>query len=422
MQTDFNLRARAYWQRLGWGLIIGLLSAIGAFIFLGLMNLGQSLILPDLTDWTPFSGLWVMVPIMTVAGLVVGLIHHFTSAAQLDVFGALKEGEMDPKPVPASLLASLVSLIGGFALGPEVPAGMLAAGLGTWISKRRKMDSKETRTNVISGISAAYAGLFSSPFAMMMILLESTHVQSALYYGTLLIAGLAAAIGFGLFYFLGGDTFSSLLGLLSPPAYDLRLWHLGVGIVLGLLAVPVALFFPLMNKILGRLVAPLNGQPVIRGVLGGLLLGLLAVALPITVGIGTQEMLVVSQQAAEIGVVLLVVFALAKVLALSGALSFGFIGGPIFPLLFVGSTLGTAINLLFPQLPLGLTVGCMMVAVPAAVVPIPLAVAVIGIIVIGESPTNTLPLILASLIAYSTVRGLVMVSGGGEEQSTADGG
>jgi H+/Cl- antiporter ClcA len=386
------------------------------------MNLGQSLILPDLTDWTPFSGLWVMVPIMTVAGLVVGLIHHFTSAAQLDVFGALKEGEMDPKPVPASLLASLVSLIGGFALGPEVPAGMLAAGLGTWISKRRKMDSKETRTNVISGISAAYAGLFSSPFAMMMILLESTHVQSALYYGTLLIAGLAAAIGFGLFYFLGGDTFSSLLGLLSPPAYDLRLWHLGVGIVLGLLAVPVALFFPLMNKILGRLVAPLNGQPVIRGVLGGLLLGLLAVALPITVGIGTQEMLVVSQQAAEIGVVLLVVFALAKVLALSGALSFGFIGGPIFPLLFVGSTLGTAINLLFPQLPLGLTVGCMMVAVPAAVVPIPLAVAVIGIIVIGESPTNTLPLILASLIAYSTVRGLVMVSGGGEEQSTADGG
>jgi H+/Cl- antiporter ClcA len=299
---------------------------------------------------------------------------------------------------------------------------MLAAGLGTWISKRRKMDSEGTRTNVISGISAAYAGLFSSPFAMMVILLESTHVQSALYYGTLLIALLAAVIGFGLFYFLGGDTFSSLLGLLSPPAYDLRLWHLGVGIVLGILAAPVGLLFPVLTKILGRLVAPLNGQPVIRGVLGGLLLGLLAVALPITVGIGTQEMVTVSEQAAEMGVVLLVVFALAKVLALSGALSFGFIGGPIFPLLFVGSTLGTAINLLFPQLPLGLTVGCMMVAVPAAVVPIPLAVAVIGIVVIGLSPTNTLPVILASLIAYSIVRGLVMVRGGGEKQAAGSSG
>jgi H+/Cl- antiporter ClcA len=415
MSQDFNLRSREYWQRLGWGLIVGLLSAIGAFIFIGLMNLGQSLIWPDLTDWTPFSGPWLMVVIMTVAGILVGLIHHFTSAAQLDVFAAVAEGDMDPKPVPASVLASLVSLIGGFALGPEVPTGMLAAGTGSWVSRRRKMDAEGTRTNVLSSVSAAYAGLFSSPFAMLVILLESPHVQSIAYYGTLLIAGLAAAIGFGLFFFLGGDAFSSLLGLLSPPAYDLRLWHLGAGIVLGILAVPVGLLLPVLTKILGRLVAPLNGQPIIRGTLGGLLLGLLAVALPITVGLGTSEIVTVSQQAAEMGVVLLVVFALAKLLALSGALSFGFIGGPIFPLLFVGSTLGTAINLLFPQLPLGLAVGCMTVAVPAAVVPIPLALAVIGIVVIGLPPTNAIPVVLASLVAFATVRGLVMPGGQGEK-------
>ncbi len=278
MSEDFNLRSREYWQRLGWGLFVGLLSAIGAFIFIGLMNLGQSLILPDLTDWTPFSGPWVMVVIMTVAGFLVGLIHHFTSASELDVFAALKAGYMEPKPVPASLLASLVSLIGGFSLGPEVPTGMLAAGLGSRVSNWRKMDAESTRTNVVSGISAAYAGLFSSPFVVLMILLESAHVQSVAYYGTLLISGLAAAVGFGLFYGLGGDTFSSLLGLLSPPAYDLRLWHLGVGIVLGILAFPVGLLFPVMTKIVSRLVAPLNRQPVIRGMLGGLLLGSLVLA------------------------------------------------------------------------------------------------------------------------------------------------
>jgi H+/Cl- antiporter ClcA len=136
---------------------------------------------------------------------------------------------------------------------------------------------------------------------MLVILLESPHVQAIAYYGTLLIAGLAAAIGFGLFFFLGGDAYSSLLGLLSPPAYDLRLWHLGVGIVLGILAAPVGLLYPVLTKVLGRLVAPLNGQPVIRGTLGGLLLGLLAVVLPITVGLGTTEMATVNQQAAEIG-------------------------------------------------------------------------------------------------------------------------
>jgi H+/Cl- antiporter ClcA len=424
MSKDFNLRSREYWQSLGWGLFVGLLSAIGSFIFIALMNLGQSLIWPDLTDWTPFSGPWVMVVIMTLIGFLVGLIHHFTSASELDVFAALKEGYMEPKPVPASLLASLVTLIGGFSLGPEVPTGMLAAGLGTRISNWRKMDAEETRTNVISGISAAYAGLFSSPFVVLMMLLESAHVQSVAYYGTLLMSGLAAGVGFGLFYVLGGDTFSSLLGLLSPPAYDLRLWHLGVGIVLGILAVPVGLLFPVMTRIISRLVAPLNRQPVIRGTLGGLLLGLLAFALPITVGLGTNEIVLVYQHASEIGVTLLVVFALAKLLALSGALSFGFIGGPIFPLLFVGATLGTAIHLLFPQLPLGLTVGCMMVAVPAAIVPIPLALGVIGIAIIGLSPTNALPVILASLIAHATVQGLGL-SGDGEKgkrvQVQADG-
>ncbi len=422
MSEELNLRSKVFWQRLGWGLLVGLLSAIGAFIFIGLMNLGQNLIWPNSPSWEPFSGSWTIVVIMTVAGFLVGLIHHFTSASQLDVFAALDEGTMDSKPVPASLLASLVSLIGGFSLGPEVPTGMLAAGLGSRVSNWRNMDAESTRTNVLSGVSAAYAGLFTSPFAVLMMMLESAHVQSPAYYGTLLITGLAAAVGFGLFYGLGGDTFSSLLGLLSPTAYDLRLWHLGVGIVLGILAVPVGMLFPVMTKFISRLVAPLNGQPILRGTLGGLLLGLLALALPITIGLGTHEMVFVYQHASEIGVALLVVFALAKVLALSGALSFGFIGGPIFPLLFVGATVGSIFHLLFPQLPLGLTVGCMMVAVPAAIVPIPLALAVIGILIIGLSPTNALPVILASLIAHTTVQGLGLLGGEVRKQIAKEGG
>jgi H+/Cl- antiporter ClcA len=413
MSDDFNLRSKDYWTRLGWGLFLGLISAIGAFIFIILMNLGQGLLLPHLADnWTPFSGPWWIIGIMTVAGLLVGIIHRFTPAKEIDTFDALDKGYLDPKPVPSSLLASLISLIGGFSLGPEVPTGFLAAGLGSWISKWRKMDSKTTRTNVMSSVSGAYAGLFSSPFAVLLMLLESNHIQKLTYYGTLLIAGLAAVVGFGLFYALDGLNFSSLLGILSPPVYDLRLWHLALSVVFGILAVPFALIFVILTRILNRLVEPLNSKPIIRSTLGGFLLGLLAVALPSTIGLGTTEMSIVTQQAAEIGFILLVVFALAKLLALSGALSFGFIGGPIFPLLFVGSSLGAAINLIFPQVPLGLALGCMIVAVPAAVVPIPIALGAIGIIIIGLSPTNTIPVFISALVAFSITRGLIM---GGKE-------
>ena len=173
------------------------------------------------------------------------------------------KGDLYPKPVPAALLASLISLIGGFSLGPEVPTGMLAAGLGTWISERRKMATDIMRTNVIGGVSAAYGGLFSSPFVMLLVMLESAHVQSFAYYGALLISGLSATIGFGLFYFLGGDSFSSLLGL--SPSLRLEAMASGAGMLMGVLAVPIGLLFPILTKILSRLVAPLNGHPILRG-------------------------------------------------------------------------------------------------------------------------------------------------------------
>lgn len=406
MSNDLNVRSRKFWQNMAWGLLTGLITAVGAFIFVGLMNLGLAVIWPDPPSWEPFSGSWIIVVIMTVAGFLVGLVHRFSSATQMDVFEAVDNGRLDPRPVPSSLLASLLSLIGGFSLGPEVPAGMLSAGFGTWLSEKRNMSAERTRTNVLSGVSAAYAGLFSSPFALLLMLLESAHFQNIAYYGTLLISGLAAALGFSLFYWLGGDTFSPLLGLVQPPAYDLRVWDIGLGIILGIAALPVAIFFLLLVKLLRQLVMPLNRYPIIRGTLGGLLLGLLGMALPLTLFLGTDGLSATTQYAAEMGIGLLLIFAIAKLLALGGALSFGFIGGPIFPLLFVGATLGSAIHLLVPQIPLGLAVGCMMAAVPAAIVPIPLALAVLVILVVGLSPVDSAPVVMASLTAFTIAHGL----------------
>jgi H+/Cl- antiporter ClcA len=417
MSENFNLRSKDYWKRMGWGLFLGLISAVGTFIFIMLTNLGQSLFFSNLTgSWTPFSGPWWIVVVMTVAGLLVGIIHRYTPAQQLDTFEAMIRGYLDPKPVPSSLLASFISLIGGFSLGPEVPSGFLAAGLGSWISKKRKMDPGITRTNVLSSVSSAFGGLFSSPLAMLIILLETNHEQNVIYYGTLLIAGLAAVIGFALFYLFNGFNYGSLLGILSPPAYDLRLWQLGASVLMGILAVPFALIFLIFNKIFSRLVEPMKSKPVLRSTLGGFSLGLLAIVIPSSIGRGTTEMSIVTQQAPQIGVLLLVVFALVKLLALSGALNFGFIGGPIFPLLFVGSCLGAAINLIFPQIPVGLALGCMIVAVPAAIVPIPIALGTIGIIIIGLSPTNSLPVFIAALVSFSITHGLL----GGNHKKASD--
>lgn len=408
MKGDFDLSSRAYWEKMGWGIVLSLTGALSALMFVSAVTVGHSFIMPYTGDISPFSGSPWIVVLMTGAGLMVGILNRYTPAGEMDVFEALNRGYLDPEPVPSSVMVSLISLVGGFSLGPEVTTGMLAGGTGAWISEKRKLDPEKTRINVISSISGAWSGLFTSPSVMILVLLESKHKQSVVFYGTLLIALISAVIGFAIFYVLQDYNYAHVLGLLSPPVYKLEIWHLGVSILLGILAVPVALIFIVLNKIFKRFIMPLKGKPVIRSTLGGFLIGLLAVAVPTTFGLGTETIPVITEQAAEIGFILLLVFAFTKLVALSGALNFGFIGGPIFPLLFAGSCLGNAIHQIFPQIPPGLALGCMMVAVPAALVPVPLSLAILVILVIGLSPLNALPVFLAALVAFSITRGLLL--------------
>jgi H+/Cl- antiporter ClcA len=115
--------------------LVGLLSVLGTHLFVVVMNLGISLVWPEAPGPDPFSGSVRIPVIMTI----VGLIHHFVEAKEVNVFRAIVKGRLDPRPVPGAILVALTSLIGGFSLGPEVPTGMLAGGLATWLSERRKL-------------------------------------------------------------------------------------------------------------------------------------------------------------------------------------------------------------------------------------------------------------------------------------------
>ncbi len=419
---DAFARNRSFWVRLGWGLFVGLLSALGALLFVVLMNLGISLVWPETPGPEPFSGSVRILVIMTVAGLIVGLIHHFVEAQEMDEFGAMVKGRLDPRPVPGALLVALTSLIGGFSLGPEVPTGLLGGGLATWLSERRKVAPEIQRSNILSGVMGAWGGLFTSPFAALLMPLELTHQQTPGYYGTLTIVATAAVLGFSIFYAVGGNAFATVLRILDLPAYSLRLWHLVLAVGLGVLGAILGLIFGLLLRFLKRLTAPLNSRPIIRGTAGGFLLGLLGMALPLTLFLGTSGLEVVTQQGAQLGLALAIVMVFAKMLATAGALSTGFIGGPIFPLLFVGGAAGTAIHLIFPDIPLALAVGCTMAAVPGALLPVPLALSVIVLLITGIPATEAIPVFISAIVAYFITHGLGLLGGGGprKEQTRVD--
>jgi H+/Cl- antiporter ClcA len=216
----------------------------------------------------------------------------------------------------------------------------------------------------------AYGGLFTSPFAALLIPLELAHQQTPGFYGTLTIAAIAGVLGFSVFFAVGGEAFASVLRILDLLTYSLRLWHLILAIALGILGAVLGLIFGLLLRVLKRLTIPVNGRLIIRGTASGFLLGLLGMALPLTLFLGTSGLEVVTEQGTQMGLALVIVMVFAKMLATTGALANGFIGGPIFPLLFVSGTAGTAVNLIFPEIPLALAVACMMAGSPACPAPI----------------------------------------------------
>ena len=400
-----------YWRQLGWGAIMALLGVLGTLAFAILMTLGLGLLWSwlDPNDVQAFSGNWKIVAILTGAGLIVGLIHHFTNAEEANVFLSVIKGRLEPKGVPAVLLVSLISLAGGFSLGPEVPSGMLAGGLATWISEKRKMSAEFRDSNVKSGIVSAYSGLFTSPISFVLMLLELPHKQSPLYFGVLAIAAVASIIGFSLFYALAGNEYADLLRILDLPTYTLEVWMFGVAVLLSGLGVALAMVYALMLGFLKRLTGPLVNQPILRSTLGGFLLGLLAMALPLTLFLGGSGMTFVTDHGAEMGLILVVVMVFAKMLATTGALSTGFIGGPIFPLLFTGAAAGTAVNLIFPGIPLALAVGCSMAALTGALLPAPFMISLIVLLVTGINSLEAVPVLLAGVLSHAIVAGFGLI-------------
>ncbi|MGD1942299.1 MAG: chloride channel protein [Leptolyngbyaceae cyanobacterium] len=400
-------RSRAFWQRFGWGSLMGLLGGVAAFLYAGTMHQGLHLLWPTEPSLAPFSGPIRIVVIMTLAGVVVGLIHKRLPTAEVDVFAAIPTGDMPLTHVTGAVLVSLASLIGGFSLGPEAPTGIVAGALAVWLSRRQKLPAAIRRTNLLSAVAGAFAGLFTAPFGVLLMGLELRHRQTGYYYGTLAIVAIASLLGFTVFYTVGGDRFSQSLRLLELPPYSLAQWHIPLAILLGLLAVPLALLFAQLLKTLHHLMAPLHHRPILRCGAVGLLLGLLAMAMPSTLFLGSAGLAAVVSDQAQLSIGFILVATLLKILATTTALAAGFIGGPIFPLFFVGGATGVVVAKLLPAIPVALAVASLMAAVPGAIVPFPITLGLIVLLVASVPVQNAIPVMTATLTAHLVFQGVV---------------
>ena len=91
---------------------------------------------------------------------------------------------------------------------------------------------------------------------------------------------------------------------------------------------------------------------------------------------------------------------MAKVVALALSQWAGFVGGTVFPVIFIGGVAGVSLHAVFPELPLSLAVGASMAAVPGAFLQAPISLTILALMTTETDPLAAAPIAVAVVTAY----------------------
>jgi H+/Cl- antiporter ClcA len=150
----------------------------------------------------------------------------------------------------------------------------------------------------------------------------------------------------------------------------------------------------------------MKGHLVLRGLLGGLGMGIIGALLPLTLFSGEEETVELITGAAEIGVGMLIVLGIMKLFATSLLLATGWKGGYIFPILFSSVALGMAVNLIFPSIPVPVTVAATMAGALVAALRAPLFAALFTMVLVQK---ETAPVIAVAVVVSALLTALLVL-------------
>ncbi len=304
------------------------------------------------SDHLPWLGLGFFVVIPVLGGLVYGpLIYRYAREARghgvPEVMIAVAEngGRIRPQVSGIKAVASAVCIGVGGSVGREGPivqiGSALASTLGQWV----RMPENRMRILVACGAGGGIAATFNAPitgvfFGVELILRE--FAIEAIF--TVMLSSMVADVISQAF--LGSGAFFSRF-----PS-GIALHHLHNYLLIVLLAAIAALmglaFKAVLYKVEDLCDRLWKGRPEwARPAVGGVLLGLLLLAVPQMYGVGYPVMYKVV--GGGYGVWFLILLSFAKILACSLTIGIGGSGGVFAPSLFIGATSGMAFGVMVDQ-------------------------------------------------------------------------
>jgi H+/Cl- antiporter ClcA len=400
----------AYLRTLVLAALIGVPVAFAAVLFQTALHDLIDLVWDEIPDWLGQSepAGWYVVLVPALAGLIVAAFGRLPGHGGHPPLDGIGMEPVPPLHLVSILPAALASLALGLVLGPEAPLIALGLGLPPLILRFVGTHGANEHLLVLAGAFAAVAALFGGPLIAALLLLELLAMSGAVHareIGRVLLPGFVAA-GTGALIFTGVAGWEGLhqenLALPALPAYDtVRIVDLGWSIVL---ALAVSIVLVAARRLAFGIVPRATARPTAALVVGGLLVGVLALVFreltdrPVDLVLFSGQSALPALVAEGAGGVLLLVV-LAKGVAYSISLGAGFRGGPVFPAVAIGTALAVAAADLLPGLEDTPAIAAGIAAATAVVLRAPFSAALLAALLIGESSADVAPIgVLAAVV------------------------
>ena len=351
-----RLRALHAWLGTGRGLfvlalVVGIGAGLGAIAFRELIA-GLTQVFSGHDDYSgagrvanphvPGLGIWFLLLAPVVGGLLYGpLVSRFAPEARghgvPEVMLSVSEhgGRIRPQVPIVKAVASALCIGSGGSVGREGPIVQIGSALGSVTGQVARVPQSRLPLLVACGAAGGISATFNAPIAgvffALEVILRDFEAQS---FGVVVLSSVtAAAIARAVF---GSESFLDLPGftLVSPAEFVL---YAGLGVLAGVIGIVFIRVLYGSEDLADRI---WRGPAWARPAVGGVLLGLLLLAVPQMYGVGYP---VLSNAVEGQYIVTFVLLLLAaKVVATSLTIAIGGSGGVFAPSLFMGAMLGSA--------------------------------------------------------------------------------
>lgn len=383
-------------------------AAIGLGVAGGVLSLIYLTVTGVLIDWvfgsadgTAWSGQWWWIPLTATGALIViylrrklDVVEHVPGGVQI-----IEAGAIDHASGAKWVGLAIISAVTGASLGPSFALAVMGGSLGSWLADFRWPQDDANQDYTLTGVAGGFGAAFTSPILAAFIVTELAPTPRSRYVAAIIPQLIAATLGFVIYFSVFGRTF---LGVYELPNYEFEVVDMATAVFLGALSAIVMAALVLIVVVV-RKVAALFTNRYVLGVLGGAAVGAIAMALPLTLGAGQSQLETVVTSLTAWGAGFLILVLIAKMVALAVSLEIGFLGGNVFPMIFIGGLAGVIVSLLIPSIPPALAVSCMLAAVPGSYLRAPIGMTFIAAIAVALDPRTTAPVAVAVITSYLLV-------------------